>query len=192
MAKDKHVLITVVLAVLVSANVLSPTMRARGMRAQFEVSGTSTVRGWSCLVDGEMETTPGESSDPLPGFPRGLSSVKVTVQVDDFQCPEDEMNKHLREAMEVASYPYLVFELERYSINADKAEASGTITIHGEMQPIAFQIGLVESSDGIVGIGKTEIDMTKFGVTPPSVWLGLLNVGNMVTIDFNAPLPSGE
>lgn len=29
---------------------------------------------------------------------------------------------------------------------------------------------------------------TEFGVTPPSVMLGLLNVGEVVTIDFDAPL----
>ena len=32
--------------------------------------------------------------------------------------------------------------------------------------------------------------MTEFGVTPPSVWLGLLNVSEVVTIDFDAPIPS--
>ena len=52
-----------------------------------------------------MEATPGQSLDPLPGFPSGLNSVKVTVQVYEFECPEEEMNEHLQEAMEASEYP---------------------------------------------------------------------------------------
>ena len=192
MTKNRSTLIAVVLTVLVAASTSSTPTQAQSARAQFEVSGTSTVRGWSCPVEGTMETTPGQSSDPLPGFPSGLTSVKVTVQVDDFECPEDEMNQHLREAMEASAHPEIIFELEQYSMAGDTVEASGTITIHGETKPITFQIELVESSDGVRGAGKTEIDMTEFGVTPPSVWLGLLNVGDVVTIDFDAPLPSAQ
>lgn len=139
-----------------------------------------------------MEATPGQSSDSLPGYPNGLSSVKVTVRVDDFQCPEDEMNEHLREAMEVADHPEIIVELEEYSLAGNTAEASGSITIHGETKPLALEIELVESEDGVRGVGETDVNMTEFGVTPPSVWLGLLNVGEVVTIAFDAPLPSAQ
>ncbi len=192
MTKNQSRLIAVVSTVLVAASLSSTPSQAQSARAQFDVSGTSTVRGWSCPVEGAMETTPGQSSDPLPGLPSGLQSVKVTVQVDDFECPEDEMNEHLREAMEASAHPELSFELEQYTMAGETAEASGTITIHGETKAITFQIELVESSDGVRGVGKTEIDMTEFGITPPSVWLGLLNVGSVVTIDFDAPLPLAQ
>ena len=192
MTKNRSTLIAVVLTVLVAASMSSTPTQAQSARAQFEVSGTSTVRGWSCPVEGAMEATPGQSSDPLPGFPSGLNSVKVTVQVDEFECPEDEMNEHLREAMEASAHPEIMFELQQYSMAGDTVEASGSITIHGVTKPITFEIELVESSGGARGVGKTEIDMTEFGVTPPSVWLGLLNVGEVVTIDFDVPLPSSE
>ena len=139
-----------------------------------------------------MEATPGQSSDPLPGFPSGLNSVKVTVQVYEFECPEEDMNGHLQEAMEASEHPEIIFELQQYSMAGDTAEASGTIMIHGVTKSITFEIELVESSGGVRGIGQTEINMTEFGVTPPSVWLGLLNVGEVVTIKFDAPLPSSE
>ena len=180
----------IVLTVLVAASMSSTPAEAQNPRAQFQVSGSSTVRGWSCPVEGAMEATPGQSSDPLPGFPSGLQSVTVTVQVQDFECPEEQMNEHLLEAMEAPEHPEIVFELQEYSLDGDTAEASGAITIHGVTQPITLEIELVESADGVRGVGQTEVDMTEFGVTPPSVWLGLLNVGEVVTIDFDAPLPS--
>ena len=137
-----------------------------------------------------MEATAGESSAALPGLPNGLSSVTVTVEVEAFECPEEEMDEHLRDAMEVAEYPQIVFVLQDYSLDGDTAEASGTMTIHGTTNPITFEIELIESSEGIRGVGQAELNMTEFGVTPPSVFLGLLNVGEEITIEFDAPLPS--
>ncbi len=190
MTKLLSALTAIALAVLVVASLSSTPTEAQSARAQFEVSGTSTVRGWSCPVEGAMEASPGQASDPLPGFPSGLQSVTVTVQVQEFECPEEQMNEHLLEAMEAPEHPEIVFELQEYSVTDDTAEASGSITIHGVTKPITLEIALVKSADGVRGVGQTEVDMTEFGVTPPSVWLGLLNVGEVVTIDFDAPLPS--
>ena len=55
-------------------------------------------------------------------------------------------------------------------------------------KPITLEIQLVESPEGVRGIGETEIDMTEFGVTPPSLWGGLMNVGELVQIKFDALL----
>ena len=189
MTKPPRTLIAIALAVLVAASSNSTPTEAQSARAQFEVSGTSTVRGWMCPVEGAVEMTPGQSSDPLPGFPNGLQSVTVTVQVQEFECPDEQMNEHLQEAMESPEHPQIVLELQEYSLAASTAEASGSITIHGVTKPITLEIQLVESADGVRGVGQTEVDMTEFGVTPPSVWLGLLNVGEVVRIDFDAPLP---
>ena len=183
-------LFTIVLPMFVVASIVAIPTHAQSARAQLEVSGTSTVRGWTCLVEGAMEATAGESSAALPGLPNGLSSVTVTVEVEAFECPEEEMDEHLRDAMEVAEYPQIVFVLQDYSLDGDTAEASGTMTIHGTTNPITFEIELIESSEGIRGVGQAELNMTEFGVTPPSVFLGLLNVGEEITIEFDAPLPS--
>ncbi len=193
MTKSLSKFITIALVVLVAASTVGSTLtQGQDARAKFEISGTSTVRGWTCLVDGVMDGTPGQSADPLPGFPSGLHSVTVTVQVQEFECPEEEMNEHLQDAMEVSEHPEIVFELQQYSMVGDTAEASGPITIHGVTKPFTLEIELVESSDGVRGVGQAEINMTEFGVTPPSVFLGLLNVGEVVKIEFDAPLPSSE
>lgn len=115
MAVPPRTLIAIALAVLVAASSSSTPAAAQSAPAQFEVSGTSTVRGWMCPVEGAVEMTPGQSSDPLPGFPNGLRSVTVTVQVREFECPEEQMNEHLQEAMESPEHPQIVFELREYS-----------------------------------------------------------------------------
>ncbi|MCY3846783.1 MAG: hypothetical protein OXH69_24955, partial [Acidobacteria bacterium] len=69
----------------------------------FTVSGTSTVRGWTCAVRGTAEVTPG-SSAAAPGFADGVQSATLTVPVADFECPDEEMTEHLLDAMRPADF----------------------------------------------------------------------------------------
>ena len=165
----------------------STSARAQGPVPRFEVSGTSTVRGWTCPVDGAMSVTPGGGS-AIPGFSDGVQSVTLTIKVDEIECPDEVMKEHLQDAMEAPSHPEIVYELDQYVVTGDTAQASGTLTMHGVTKPISLEIDLVESADGYRGVGETEIDMTGFGVTPPSVWGGLLNVGEQVQVAFEFPL----
>ena len=166
---------------------------AQSSSAQFEISGTSTVRGWTCPAEGMLELTPGGAAEPVPGFPNGVETVALTVQVEAITCPEEQMTDHLREAMQMEDYPEIVYRLEEYTFRTDDtAEATGTMTILGTTNPVTFDIQLVQSAEGMRGVGETELDMTEYGVEPPSVWLGMLNVGEIVTIKFDAPIPGSD
>ena len=78
---------------------------AQGSGPHFEISGTSTVRGWMCPVEADMSVMSGGGSAPAPGFPDGLRSISLTVQVAEIECPEEQMKEHLREAMESVGAP---------------------------------------------------------------------------------------
>jgi hypothetical protein len=62
----------------------------------FSVSGTSTVRSWTCNVKGVLKVAPGTGSPPVPGL---TQTATLTVPVKAFKCPNDEMTQHLLEAM---------------------------------------------------------------------------------------------
>lgn len=176
----------------VCVGVLSPVLAATAQEevARIEISGTSTVRGWTCPADGAMSVSAEGGAAALPGLPNGVGTVTIRVQVREIECPEEQMKEHLQEAMEAPQHPEIVYQLQQYTVAGDTAAATGTITIHGVTQPISLDIELTDSPDGARGIGQTEIDMTAFGVTPPSLWGGLLSVGETVQIQFNAPMPS--
>ena len=70
----------------------------------------------------------------------------------------------------------------------DTATATGTITIAGVTQPVEFDVRLVESPDGVRTEGETQIDLTDFSVAPPKLWRGLLKVGKVVRVQFDAVL----
>ena len=155
----------------------------------FTISGTSTVRRWSCPATGTMTITPGGSAEAAPGFPEGVQSVTITVPVKAIVCPEEDMIEHLRETLDEPAHPNITYTLERYTMTGrDSATATGTIAIAGVTQPIECDVRLVESPDGVRTEGETQIDLTDFSGAPPELWRGLLKVGKMVRVQFTAVL----
>ena len=149
----------------------------------FTVSGTSTVRGWTCSVRGIAEVTPG-SSAPAPGFADGVQSATLTVPVADFECPDEEMTEHLLDAMRPADFAEITFRLDGYEASSGGAQASGDLTIQAVTMPVTFPISLTPSGAGVEIAGELRLDMTDYGVEPPVVLLGLLRVRPDIRIEF--------
>ena len=149
----------------------------------FTVSGTSTVRGWTCSVRGTAEVTPG-SSAPAPGFADGVQSATLTVPVADFECPDEEMTEHLLDAMKPAEFAEITFRLASYEPSGGGAQASGDLTIQAVTMPVSFPISLSPSAAGVAIAGELRLDMTEYGVEPPVVLLGLLRVRPDIRIEF--------
>lgn len=149
----------------------------------FTVSGTSTVRGWTCSVRGTAEVTPG-SSAPAPGFADGVQSATLTVPVADFECPDEEMTEHLLDAMRPADFAEITFRLGSYEPSGGGAQASGDLTIQAVTMPVTFPISLTASGAGVEIAGELSLDMTDYGVEPPVVLLGLLRVRPDIRIEF--------
>ena len=156
---------------------------AAAQTVEFTVSGTSTIRGWTCTVSGTAAVTPG-SSPPAPGFADGVRTAALTVPVADFECPDETMTEHLLEAMKPAEFPEITFELQGYEASGGGAQASGSLTIQAVTSPVSIPISLSPAGAGVEIAGEVSLDMTAYGVEPPVVMLGLLRVRPQVRIQF--------
>ena len=149
----------------------------------FTVSGTSTIRGWTCSVQGTAEVTPGSSAS-APGFADGVRSAALVVPVADFECPDETMTEHLLEAMKPDEFAAITFRLDSYEATPGGAEARGGLTIHDVTQAVSFPVSLTPSGAGVEIAGELRLDMTTYGVEPPTVMLGLLRVRPDIRIEF--------
>ena len=175
-------LTTALAAVLLAGAV---TLDAQQPNLDFTVSGTSTIRGWTCTAKGTMTVTPGPGGGPaVPGFANGVQSATVTVPVKAFTCPNAEMTEHLMQAMKPEQFPDIVYKLEKYEMAGDRAQATGTMTIQGRSQPLALPVVVKASGTGVALEGNTRLDMTTYGVEPPVVMLGMLKVGPQIRIEL--------
>ncbi|MBZ5559986.1 MAG: YceI family protein [Acidobacteriia bacterium] len=160
-----------------------------GNTATVTISGTSTVRNWSCPVEAAVKVTPGKPGAAVPGFPDGLQMVAFTVPVKAIECDNDTMNDHLRTALKEKTYPQIAYKMKQYTMAGNNAaKVDGQLTIAGVTRPVSFDVRLTPSANGIRSQGETNIDMTQFAVTPPKVFLGQLVVGKMVRVKFDATL----
>ena len=160
------------------------TAAAQQPNVDFSVSGTSTVRSWTCTVKGVLKVTPGTGAPALPGMASGVQAATLTVPVKDFKCPNDEMTQHLMDAMKPEQHAEITYRLERYVVTGGQAEATGSITINGVTAPLTLPLTVAASGGGLQVAGNTRVDMTKFRVDPPVVMMGLMKVGPQIRIEF--------
>lgn len=158
--------------------------------AEIAISGTSTVRNWTCYVGGAVEIVPGESAPSAPGFEEGVQSVSVTVQVDEIECPEDDMMEHLQEAMHAEEYPEIVYQMDGYTVGSgNTVTTTGTLTMVGTTHPVEMEMDLDPSGGAVQVEGELRVDMQEWGIEPPRVLAGLLRVGPEVLLEFETATP---
>jgi len=150
----------------------------------FTVSGNSTIRSWECTVRGTARVTTG-SSPAVQGFANGVQAATLTVPVNGFQCPEEQMQEHLLEAMRATEFPEITFRLQSYEPSGQSVRATGTLTILAATHPVSFPISLTPSGSGVQIQGELPLDMTTYGVEPPVVMLGMLRVRPQIRIQFS-------
>ena len=173
--------VTTVLAGLALLHATPVAAQSSGI--EFAVSGTSTIRGWTCSASGSVEVTPGAAA-PVPGFDTGVQTATLTVPVSGFDCPEEEMREHLLEALRADEFDEIIFRLESYDVSGPQAHATGSLTILDATAPVTFPISLNTSGTGVEIEGELGLDMTTYGVEPPVVMLGLLRVRPQIRIEF--------
>ena len=156
---------------------------AQRSSVDFTVSGTSTIRGWTCTVTGTAQVTAG-SSTPVRGLDGGVQTATLSVPVNDFICPEEEMREHLLEAMRADEFPEITFRLEGYEANSQGAVTTGTLTLLDATEEVSFPLSLTPSGSGVQIEGELALDMTTYGVEPPVVMLGLMRVRPRIRIQF--------
>ncbi len=157
---------------------------AQRSSVDFTVSGTSTVRGWTCSVTGSARVTAG-SSTPVRGLADGVQAATLTVPVAEFGCPQDEMTEHLLEALRADEFPEITFLLEGYRPSGQGAVTTGALTILDATEEVSFALFLTPSGSGVQIEGELALDMTAYGVEPPVVMLGLMRVRPQIRIQFS-------
>ena len=167
----------------------SSDLAAQASTVAFDVSGTSTVRGWTCSVDGTAEVTAGGSAS-VSGFSDGVQAATLSVQVEEFSCPQDQMREHLLEAMRANEFPRITFTLDSYEASGQGAVANGSLTILDATRDVSFPISLTPSGGGVAIAGELPLDVTDYGVEPPVVMLGLMRVRPEIRIQFSGMVAS--
>jgi polyisoprenoid-binding protein YceI len=162
-----------------------------GSRLWFD--GGSSVKDWSCkapTLNVDVVTSKADAATAVVAGEKAVASVELTVPVMSLDCSNGTMDGHMRKALDANAHPSITFSLRSYDL-AKSAEnvtvtLSGTLTIHGKSLPVTFPATAVTAADGALRLtGVYELNMKDYGVKPPSLMLGTMNVREKVKVRFD-------
>lgn len=147
------------------------------------VSGTSNLHDWSC------EAQAVKSRVELTQVDHGLlpSAVDVAIAVKALHCGNSKMDEKLEEALKAGAHPEIDFVLVRakaLDLAGKRVLAEGQLTIAGVTRKVAFLAEAAPGEDTLTVTGKVPVEMSDYGVDPPTAILGALKTGNQVVVHF--------
>lgn len=161
------------------------------------VDGTSTMKKFSCKA-GEVNASV-EASGPnaIPALftgEKGVRTVRVTIPAAQLECGNGTMNDHMRKAIKLTEHPTIEFKLSSYDVAPNTGGIAGTMTG-------TLSLGGTEKSIVVAAEGKSEngmlhvtgsypLNMTEYGLKPPTLMFGRVKVGKTVTVNFDLLLKS--
>jgi polyisoprenoid-binding protein YceI len=157
--------------------------------------GTSTLRSWSCTADKIDATlsTPDESvvANTLDGK-EVAGTVQVDFPVSKLECKNGTMNEHMGKALKAKEFSNIRFTMTSYQVakgSAVTGTLQGTLLLSGKTLPISVPVTFGTAADGALRVtGKVPVTMTEWGIKPPTLMLGSIKVGPIVTVNFDLQL----
>lgn len=183
-------LLAIVPAIVAWTSYSSPLELGAGSRLW--IAGTSTVKAFECkaaIIDAVIDDTgPGAVAAVLKGE-KAVRAVKFSVPSGKLDCGNSKMNEHMLKALKASKHPMIVFKLSSYELaeaaTGMQATLTGQLTLGGVTKTVTIKAEGQELAGGMLNVtGSYPIRMTEYGLTPPSLMMGAIKVGDKVQVGF--------
>jgi polyisoprenoid-binding protein YceI len=175
---------------LVSAD--RPAKDAYILSRNYEVTidGTSSLRDWTEKVGdvtGDMTAMLNEDGSV------GLSSIRICMRVLSIKSDMGRvMDNKTYEALKATAHPEILFtisvpmRLVQVRDGKTAIPVKGELTLAGVCKPVTMLVKTFEIRQGNLSFeGSQRINMSDYGVKPPSALFGTMRAGPEITIHFN-------
>ena len=161
------------------------------------IDGTSTVRSFTCKageVNAVVEANGPNAIPQLLTGEKGVNAVRVTVPSERMDCGNGTMNEHMRKALKVAENRTIEFRLTDYDVTHGAEGIAGTIngtlSLGGVTKPITMKAEGKPDGGMLHITGAYDLDMTDYGLKPPTLMFGRIKVGQTVKVKYDLLLKS--
>lgn len=161
------------------------------------IEGSSNVNQFECRADnyeGEATVPENDESASVINASSELLLLKIDIEVDSFDCGKQKMNKDLQEALKADKFPEITFIYQDASLisepqdmnDAFRLSVNGLLTVAGTTKEIDFTTeAYYINQQRVRAVGQTTINMTDFGVEPPTALMGLIRANEELTVNFD-------
>lgn len=161
------------------------------------IDGTSSIRSFSCKageVNAAVEAVGPNAIPQLLTGEKGVKTVRVTVPAELLDCGNGTMNEHMRKAIKLSEHKSIEFRLADYEVAKNAESVSGTINgtllLGGVTKPITLKAEGEPQGAMLHVTGSYELDMTEYGLKPPTLMFGRIKVGKTVKVNYDLLLKS--
>jgi polyisoprenoid-binding protein YceI len=113
-----------------------------------------------------------------------LEVVAVSVPVKNFDSGNSNRDSHVIEKLEALKFPNITFSTQDISYSGSNVTANGKLVFHGLTKPFSITGIQTISSNKLSLSGKFIVNMTDFGVKPPSLMGMATDEDINVSFDF--------
>jgi hypothetical protein len=150
------------------------------------LDGSSTVRAFKCSAKA-LNMNMITNAPDVAGVSIGdlVDKASVVVAVSALDCGNGTMNEHMRKALKAEQNPEIKFVMTGYDVAGVSATIKGLLTIAGQEKEIEIPANVASETGGVRVRAIKVIDMTQWGVKPPSLMMGTMKVKPIVTVGFD-------
>jgi polyisoprenoid-binding protein YceI len=155
-------------------------------------SSTMTILGTTNVHNFQSKVT--QISGDLVITGKKIQSLKVEVPVKSIKSNEKLMDKKTYEAFDAEKHPTITFQLIDAVIQKATAEdidvvVTGNLTMAGVTKKVSFNTtGKTLKAGTFQFTGSVALKMTDFKMKPPTAMLGMMKVGDAITLKFSIVL----
>lgn len=182
-------------------------MTIRSTSRMFASGALFAALTFSLVAAAKLSKTGGASASFLAHGPAGMdisgktsdvsvaddgTSVTVVVKLANIDTGMGLRNDHTKKALEVDTYPTAEIKVARSAIKFPAAgaessgDAKGSLKIHGQTKDVTFHYSAKLDGDTYGVKGSADINMSDFGISPPS-YLGVsVKPGMSIGVTFSA------
>lgn len=170
--------------------------------SKLTLSGSSNVHDWACRSSEFIATVDVDTAfqtHPLNEVARPIQKVSVTIPVKTLKCGHGKMDENMYKALKADAFTEIRYTLTSYTVDLAKATADtftantvGDLTVSGQTVRVEIPVNAHRLANGSVrGEGEVNLQMTDFGIKPPTALLGTLRTKNAISIAFTVLLDTG-
>ncbi|HET7152688.1 MAG TPA: YceI family protein [Candidatus Kapabacteria bacterium] len=161
--------------------------------SNLQLDGTSTLHDFSCKtssIEGTIMVDPAQFANGIKDAKNLISQANITIPVKSIKSGHDGMDDNMYDALKADKDPTISYQLTGITGAAPSGseyqiQTQGLLTVAGVQKPIEMVIYASKADNGIKIHGKANVNMTDFGIDPPSFMFGALKAGNKVTVSFD-------
>lgn len=179
-------LIASIILVGSSSATTAQTLKINAQSSSMTILGTTNVHNFQSKVS--------QISGDLVINGKKVQSLKVDVLVKSIKSNEKLMDKKTYEAFDAEKHPTITFQLTDAVIQKATAEdidvvLTGNLTMAGVSKKITFNTtGKALKAGTFQFTGSVGLKMTDFKMKPPTAMLGMMKVGDAITLKFSIVL----